>query len=129
MRGIKSCTKLKPLSKSVYYFDKKGKRKEKTVIDDDIYLVVLNNRSSFAANSKTLRQMGIAVEEIVKKDEKITSQIQENVDDFDDDDDLLLNSDSADENSDHLVDEVEQDEISLVDNSQNLEKNNGNGKN
>lgn len=129
MRGIKSCTKLRPLSKSVYYFDKKGKRKEKTVIDDDIYLVVLNNRSSFAANSKTLRQMGIAVDEIVKKDEKITAQNQENVDDFDDDNDLLLNSDSADENNDHLVDEVEQDEISLVDNSQNLEKNNGNGKN
>lgn len=129
MRGIKSCTKLRPLSKSVYYFDKKGKRKEKTVIDDDIYLVVLNNRSSFAANSKTLRQMGIAVDEIVKKDEKITAQIQKNVEDFDDDDDLLLDSDSADENNDHKIGVIEQDEISLVDNSQNLEKNDGNRKN
>lgn len=102
MSSYKSCKKTKPIIKTVYSFNKKGKRIEKTVQDDDVYLLTLNNGSSIVVNKKTLSQLGISLEQNSQDDKKvlenstkieqIIKNIEENEDNFDNDDDNDVNN-------------------------------------
>lgn len=62
----KSLTKLPNSHKTVYYFDKNGLRKEKTVEVTDRYLLVNARDDSIALTKEQLSKMGISVAESSK---------------------------------------------------------------
>lgn len=75
----KKIEKLPDSEKVVYFFDKNGVRKEKTVKVTDRYLVTNARGDSFAATKQQLSKMGIGVSE-----SKV--QVEETVDTFEEED-------------------------------------------
>lgn len=75
----KKIEKLPDNEKVVYFFDKNGIRKEKTVKVTDRYLVTNARGDSFAATKQQLSKMGIGVSE-----PKV--QVEETVDTFEEED-------------------------------------------
>lgn len=73
----KKIEKLPDSEKVVYFFDKNGIRKEKTVKVTDRYLVTNARGDSFAATKQQLSKMGIGVSEPKVKVEEIVEDSEE----------------------------------------------------
>lgn len=73
----KKIEKLPDSEKVVYFFDKNGIRKEKTVKVTDRYLVTNARGDSFAATKQQLSKMGIGVDEPKAKVEEIVEDNEE----------------------------------------------------
>ena len=73
----KKIEKLPDSEKVVYFFDKNGIRKEKTVKVTDRYLVTNARGDSFAATKQQLSKMGIGVDEPKAKVEEIVEDSEE----------------------------------------------------